>query len=158
MKRFEFKLQAVLTLRQRAEQIALETYSRAIQHRQAMAAQLTDAEMELSEARRLWLNELADGCPAVRAAQLLAFCRHLEERKRQCEQTLHLADVELNQASQRMLLARQEREAVEKLMARQRERHDREVSEAERRMFDDLVSSRPSATLSAPLTPDHLWN
>jgi flagellar FliJ protein len=180
MKRFEFKLQAVLTLRQRAEQIALEVYSRALQHRQAMAAQLTDAEMELSEARRLWLNELADGCPAVRAAQLLAFCRQLEERKRQCEQTLHLADVELHQASQRMLLARQEREAVEKLMTRQRERHDREASEAERRSIDDLAghrtaesqqagksageSSGPPAFWPAGLQPsgppaaDHVWN
>lgn len=158
MKRFEFKLQAVLTLRQRAEQIALEKYSRAIQHRQAVAAQLADAEMELSEARRQWLNELADGCPAVRASQLLDFCHHLEERKRQCEQTVNLADVELHQTSERMLRARQEREAVERLMARQRERHDRQASEAERKMIDDLVSRRPPVSFSGQPASANVWN
>ena len=107
MKRFEFKLQAVLTLRQRAEQGALAQYARAIQHRQAVVARFEEAEMALSEARRQWLNVLADGCPAARAAQVLGYCHLLEERKRQCEQTLNLAEVELNQASQRMLHARQ---------------------------------------------------
>src|SRR5687767_15896703 len=112
MKRFQFKLDAVLTLRQRAEQLALEKYSRAIQHRQACASRQSEAEMERSEGRRLWLNALADGCPAARAAQMLGYCHLLEERKKQNEQTLSLADVELNQASQKMLLARQQREAV----------------------------------------------
>jgi len=158
MKRFEFKLQAVLTLRQRTEQAALEKYGRAIQHRQTTAAKLADAEMELSEARRLWLNELADGCPAVRAAQLLAFCHHLEEYKRQCEQTLNLADVELNQASQRMLLARQEREAVEQLMTRQRERHDRQAREEEQKLIDDLVNRRPVVSFSSKPVSDSVWN
>jgi len=143
MKRFEFKLQAVLTLRQRSEQAALEKYSRAIQHRQSAADKLMESEMELSEARRQWLHALADGCPAARAAQMLGFCHLLEERKRLCEQTLSLADVELNQASQRMLLARQEREAVETFLARQRQRHDRQLLEEERKWMDDLVNRRP---------------
>jgi flagellar biosynthesis chaperone FliJ len=85
MKRFAFKLEAVLTLRQRTEQAALEKYSRAIQHRQACAGRVAEAEMELSETRRQWLNLLADGCPAARAAQMLSFCHQLEERKRQRE-------------------------------------------------------------------------
>src|SRR6266511_1576157 len=61
MKRFEFKLQAVLTLRQRAEQAELEKYSRSLQHRQGAAERLAETEMELCEARRQWLNALADG-------------------------------------------------------------------------------------------------
>jgi len=143
MKRFEFKLQAVLTLRQRTEQGALAHYARAIQHRQAVAARFEEAEMALSEARRQWLNVLADGCPAARAAQVLGYCHLLEERKRQCEQTLSLADVELNQASQRMLHARQQREAVETFHEGQRERYDRKVREEEQKLLDDLVNRRP---------------
>lgn len=169
MKRFEFKLQAVLTLRQRAEQTELEKYSRAIQSRQAAADRLAEAEMELSEGRRLWLNALADGCPAVRAAQMLGFCHLLEERKRQCEQTLNLADVELNQASQRMLFARQQREAVENFLSRQRERYDRQLLEEEQKMIDDLVNRRQplsfssggSAASSSPgglAAGENLWN
>lgn len=148
MKRFEFKLQAVLTLRQRAEQAALEKYSRAILHRQQAAERVSESEMELSEGRRQWLNALADGCPAVRAAQMLGFCHLLEERKRQCEQTLNLADVELNQASQKMLFARQQREAVEKFLERQRERYDRTLREEERKLIDDLVNRRLPVSFS----------
>jgi flagellar protein FliJ len=169
MKRFEFKLQAVLTLRQRAEQTELEKYSRAIQTRQAAAERLAESEMELSEGRRLWLNALADGCPAVRAAQMLGFCHLLEERKRQCEQALNLADIELNHASQRMLLARQEREAVEKFLSRQRERYDRQLRDEEQKMIDDLInrrlplsfSSGSSASSPSPggsSAGENLWN
>ena len=99
--------------------------------------------MALSEARRQWLNVLADGCPAARAAQVLGYCHLLEERKRQCEQTLNLAEVELNQASQRMLHARQQREAVETFHEGQRERYDRKVREEEQKLMDDLVNRRP---------------
>ncbi len=158
MKRFIFKLQAVLTLRQRAEQAALEKYARAIEHRQVCAASLAEAEMELSEARRQWLNALADGVPAARAAQMLGFCHLLEERKRQREQTLNLADVELNRSSQGMLQARQQREAVEKLMARQRERYDRRRIEEERKLVDDLVNRRPPVTLSGQPASENHWN
>jgi flagellar FliJ protein len=158
MKRFEFKLQAVLTLRQRAEQAALEKYSRAIQHRQGAATQLEEAEMELSQARRQWLNALADGCPAARAAQMLGFCHMIEERKRQCEQTLTLAEVELNQASQKMLFARQQREAVETFLSRQRERYDRQLQDDERKMIDDLVNRRPPVSFTSPSVVQRNWN
>jgi flagellar export protein FliJ len=98
--------------------------------------------MELSEARRQWLNALADGVPAARAAQMLGYCRLLEERKRQCEQTLELADVDLNRSSHAMLQARQQREAVETLMAHQRERYHRRANDEERKLIDDLINRR----------------
>ena len=159
MKRFTFKLQAVLTLRQRAEQAALEKYARAIEHQQACASSLCEAEMELSEARRHWLNALADGVPAVRAAQMLDYCHLLQGRKRQREQTLSLADVELNRTSHSMLCARQQREAVEMLLARQRAGYDRSVIEEERKMIDDLVNSRPpSPPAVGHLASDNVWN
>lgn len=158
MKRLEFQLQAVLTLRQRSEQAALKQYGRAIQARQAAADQLPAMELELCEARRSWLNALADGCAAVRAAQMLGYCHLLEERKLQCEQALHLADVELNQASQRMLQAREQREAVEKIVARQRERHDRDLRDDERQLIDDLVNRQSPISFSGKHAAPPLWN
>lgn len=156
MKRFCFKLGAVLTLRQRAEQAALEKYSRATEHRQTCAGRVSEAEMGLSEARRQWLHALADGCPAARASQILSFCHLLEDRKKLAEQTLHLAEVELNQATQRMLLARQQREAIEKLQERQRQRHDRHLLEEERKMVDDLVGRGSSISRSGGAPAPHL--
>ena len=123
MKRFEFKLQAVLTLRQRAEQAALEKFARASQLRSSANLRLQEADMTLSDSRRLWLNALADGCPAARASQFLAYSHSLEDRKRLAEQSLCLAEVELHRASQSLLAARQQREALESLHARQHQRY-----------------------------------
>jgi flagellar export protein FliJ len=158
MKRFVFKLQAVLVLRQRAEQAALENYTRTAQRQQALAAQLIEVEMELSEGRRQWLNALADGCPAVRAAQMMAFCHLLEARKGQAEQELMQANIDLYESSQQLVVVRQQRETVEKFMERQRARYDRELHEDERKMIDDLVGRRPSVSFSARSGRDNLWN
>jgi flagellar export protein FliJ len=158
MKRFQFKLQAVLTLRLRAEQEALANYAQAVQVKQAAAEKLAGTEVQLCDARRRWLNALADGCPAVRAAQMLEFSRWLEERKQQAEQTLRLAEVEVNQASQKMIQARQQREAVEKYLANQRDKYERELRDEERKTIDDLVQRSGANTLSASLVQDTGWN
>src|SRR5262245_24288299 len=158
MKRFQFKLQAVLTLRQRAEQTALVRYSRAIELRRAAADQLAETEIALAEARRQWLHAMADGCPAVRAAQMLAFCHLLEDRKKQSEHTLHAADLELNDSSQLMLLARQQREAVEKFLARLRDRYERQLRIEEHKLIDDLLHRRPPVSFSSRPAAGTLWN
>jgi flagellar FliJ protein len=158
MKRFQFKLQALLTLRLRAEQEALEKYARAIQAKQAAADQLADAEAELCEARRRWLNDLTDGCPAVRAAQMLRFCHWKEERKQQVEKALRLAEAELDQTSHLMLHARQQREIVEKYLAHQRERYERELRDEERKTLDDLIQRSSPNTLARSPAEDHVWN
>ena len=158
MKRFEFRLQAVLTLRQRVEQKALERYARAIECRQAAAERFAQAERELSEARRQWLNAMADGCPAAHAAQTLGFCHSIEKRCEHCAQSLHLADIELNQASQQMLLARQQREVVERFLGRQRGEYDRLLRAEERKLIDDLVGRRPPMSLSGRSSIESSWN
>jgi flagellar FliJ protein len=161
MKRFQFKLQAVLTLRLRAEQEALAHYAQAIQTGRAAREKFAEAETELSDARRCWLNALADGLPAARAAQMRAHSHWLEERKQRCEQTMRLAEVEVERASRRMVLARQQREVVEKHLANQREQYDRALAGEERREAEsrqrvnervsELVSeNRTSASASSP--------
>jgi flagellar export protein FliJ len=146
MKRFEFRLQAVLTLRQHAEQVALELFAAAIRRRDWAAIQLQQHEMQLSETRRQWLNEMADGCPAIRAAQTLAFCHSIDEHRVQSDRELQHANAELEKASQRMLSARQQREAVENLLRRQREAHDLQTRLADQRIIDDLAHRRPLAS------------
>lgn len=158
MKRFQFKLQAVLTLRQREEQVALERYARAVQGRQTAAGRLAGVEMEVSEARRQWLNALADGCPAAHAAQVMAFAHNLEELRRKAEQTLQLADVEVSQASHEMMLARQQREAVEHYLSRLRAGHERDLRNEERKLIDDLVGRRLPVSLSGRAPARTTWN
>jgi flagellar FliJ protein len=158
MKRFQFKLQAVLTLRQREEQTALETYSRALQNRQATAERLAEVERDLSESRRQWLNALADGCPAVQAVQLQAYCHSLEAQRKEREQAVHQADIALNEASHRLLLARQQREAVERYLERQKEEYERQLRVEERKMIDDLVGRRPPPVSFSGRVAPGTWN
>ncbi len=158
MKRFDFKLQAVLTLRQRAEQAATEKYSRALARRQAAATSLENVEMDLSDARRKWLNALADGCPAAQGAQMLGYCHYLEEFKRKVEQSLQLAEVELNQASQKMLFARQQREAIETCLEHARDQYDRELRVQERKELDDLVGRKQPVSFTTPIARPGAWN
>jgi flagellar export protein FliJ len=113
--------------------------------------------MQLSETRRQWLNEMADGCPAIRVAQTLAFCHSIDERRVTAERELQQADVDLAQASQRMLGARQQREAVENLLRRQREAHDLQARLADQRLIDDLAHRRPLVS-SASLLQGPSWN
>ena len=158
MKRFQFKLQAVLTLRLRAEQQALELYARAIETRQAASDQVTEAESALCETRRRWLNELADGCPAARAAQMLGYCHHLEERKQQAEQALALAESEMTKASESVLHARQQREVVEKHFSRERDHYDRELQVEERKLIDEMVQRPGANALSGIVAGSNVWN
>ena len=158
MKRFEFRLQAVLTLRQRAEQEAMEHYGHAIRHREAAAACLRTREEELSDTRRRWLNELSDGCPAVQAAQTLAYCHLLEDSRAQAERDLAQADARLSQASERMLAARQHREAVENLLQHQRAEHEALVRLEEQKMLDDLVGRRSPVSAAGRLVQRANWN
>jgi flagellar FliJ protein len=158
MKRFQFKLQAVLTLRQREEQLALEAYSHALQRRQLAAERLTEVERDLSEARRQWLNALADGCPAVRAVQLQAFCHSLEVCRKEREEAVHQADVDLNQTSHRLLLARQQREAVERYLERQRLEYEGQLRVEERKWIDDLVGRRPPPVSFSGRALPGTWN
>ncbi len=158
MKRFEFRLQAVLTLRQRAEQEALECYGQAIRHRESVAARLRARELDLSDTRRRWLNELSDGCPAVHAAQTLAYCHLLDDLRAQAERDLAQADGQLNQASDRMLTARQHREAVENLLHHQLAEHESLVRLEEQKMLDDLVGRRSPVSSAGQLLQRASWN
>ncbi len=149
MKRPVFPLQAVLTLRLRAEQLALELYARTVRARKAAEEAVIAAEQELADARRRWLNAMADGCPALRAAQMLDWCRSLEKRHEQAGQALRLAEGECHQASQALMQARQQREVVEKYLGNQEEKHERNVEREDRKVMDDLVQHRVSSPLAA---------
>ena len=145
MKRPVFPLQAVLTLRLRAEQLALEHYARTVRARKAAEEAVIAAEQELADARRRWLNAMADGCPALRAAQMLDWCGALEKRQEQAGQALRLAEGECNQASQALMQARQQREVVEKYLGNQEEKYERDVEREDRKVMDDLVQHRVSS-------------
>ena len=147
-RRFRFTLEAVHTLRQRAEQQALETYAGALLHRHRALEQLDRAEHDFAVNCSLLNERAARGCAAGEWSQLRQFNRSLEAHRRAAAQALAEAEREVNAALGRLLQARQQREVVDKLHERQRQHFDRELAREERRELDDLVARRGSWRLS----------
>ncbi len=142
MKKFHFSLQALLTLRQRSEQNALEAYARALLTRQQSLESLALANEEQAQ---WWVHrrkQLTQGCSAGALEQWRASDCTLTERRETAEAALGQAEVAVNQTLQAMLLARREREAVEKHLQRQRLNYQRELGREEQKNMDDLAQRR----------------
>jgi flagellar FliJ protein len=142
MKRFRFSLQAVLTVRQRQEQVALERLAEAIAARQLAIDRLNEVQQACKNAWALSRERTAAGAPAAHLAQLHDYCHDLEQLQKDCEQAVQAAQRVVDQKWEKLVAARQAREAVDKLLERQRERYDRELQREEQKMLDDMTSQR----------------
>jgi hypothetical protein len=84
MKPFHFSLQAVRTLRQRQEQMALERFTAAVQNREKAVNRLNTVTQQLhagwSELKAL----LSKGATALQIAQIQAYCDS-DGAKKECE-------------------------------------------------------------------------
>lgn len=150
MKKFQFTLQPLLTLRERAEQKALEKYAAALRAREAAAEQVHSVEIEQLERWAQGQAELTRGCAAGALQQRLACDQTLVERRRRAVTVLGQCEVALKQASQGMLLARRDRQALEKQRERQRQQHSRELSREEQKNLDEVAQSRAASVARKP--------
>lgn len=151
MKPFHFTLEAVRTVRQRQEQVALEQYAQALLNRRQAADRLEAIEGELNECWRELRGELAEGFAASKAAQAHDYHRILAKRRDEAIAALGIAERRVNAAMQTMLAARQQREIVDKSCEKQKARHQREQFRGEQKIMDDLAGRRsPSHFLLDP--------
>lgn len=157
MKRFQFSLQALQTLRQRREQTALAHYAKAIATRQKALDSLNAAEAECHKAWRISQQQRAKGAAAGEITKTQEYCHLAEEMKRACELLVAEAQKLVDQAWTKLVAARQSREAVDKFYRRQRERYDRELQRDEQKMLDELAQRRVPMT-AQPLTLETGWN
>ncbi len=158
MKAFHFSLQALKTLRQRREQMALQAYAKALTARQEAAQQLETARQALQEHWARWQSQLQAGCAAVDLVQSQTYCRVLEQRCRDCDASLQAAEDQARQRWHSLLRARQKREAVDKFHSQQRRRYERECQREEQKRIDELAHRQINAGTRSQLTPDMLWN
>lgn len=139
MKPFKKNLAAVATVRQRTENEALQAYAVALMNRVRAMERLRTAEQTLSAAQAEWQRQAAEGCDAEAMARHSAHCSGLSkvrlERTRQLTEAERLADERM----QSLLQARQQRQAVDKLHARQRMIYDRAVAREEQKTLDELA-------------------
>src|ERR1700722_1472155 len=120
MKSFRFTLEAVGTLRQRQEQKAMELYAQSLASRRQAIEGLEAVDGELNASWEEWRGQMANGCAAAEAAQAHAYQRLLAQRRTECAFALETAERRVNATLQSMLLARQQREIVDKCFDKQK--------------------------------------
>jgi flagellar protein FliJ len=157
MKRFRFTLQALQTVRQRQEQVALEQYSVAMQARLQAEAAFLAARSERDFAWEQHRKRLELGATAAQLAQLQAYCQAAELRCQESEVRLRAAEDEVHQKWQQFAEARKQREVVDKVEERQRRRYQRECAREEQKMLDEL-GLRDYAGSALKDAMDNLWN
>lgn len=142
MKRFRFTLEALQRLRQRHEKQALQQYGQAMVAQREAAGRLADAEADCESNWAVFREHIMDGAPAAYVAQLQGYCHWLEECRRVSARALEQAEHVCKQRWSKLLLARRAREAVDKLLVRQRERYDRELMREEQKQIDEMANRR----------------
>jgi flagellar export protein FliJ len=142
MRRFRSTLQALLTVRQRQERLAMERYSEALQARQRAATALSTADQIRVQASEVLKQRLSTGIQAAEAMREQSHYKVLETRRDAAQHALTVAENAIPPALKGMLTARQQREAVEECITRQRERHQRDQQNQERKLLDELALRR----------------
>lgn len=148
MKRFRFTLQALLTVRQRQEQVAMERYAAALQAQRRAAELLQSAEGEWVAAVRQVREEMARGTVADRLRQLGDHFQVLTRHRDEAADRAAAADRAVPPALREMLEARRRREAVEEFQTKQRLRHQRESLRHEGKQLDELAQRRSFGCLA----------
>lgn len=150
MKPFRFSLQAVLTVRERQEHVALEAYARAVEECLAARSRLEAARLELEAARGEWGRLMNAGCTAEAACAHRDHCVNLEHRELRQVANLEQRDRALQAAWQVLMTARQKRETVDRFQELQRERHEHELQVEEQKLLDEMAGRRLPAVEANP--------
>src|SRR2546423_15712262 len=112
MKKFQFTLQALLTLRERQEQLALQHYSQLLAAWEKAQKKANAAERDLEAAWSEMQEKTLTGCPAFELDQLQRYCRTVQERKQLCDEAALAARNKAGEAFTKLVAARQARTVV----------------------------------------------
>jgi flagellar export protein FliJ len=152
MKAFRHTLAALLTLRERAEQKALERYASALHERRNALGTLHAVEREQNAWRGQWRAALSQGCSAGSIEQWRGSERSLLEQQERATRALALAESNLAQSFQAVLLARRDREALEQHLKRQRVVYQRALLHCEQNESDELAQRPGRSGLNRAFT------
>ena len=145
MKRFQFRLESVLHLRERAETEAQQDHAAAGRRLETTLSELSEAEAEFKRlAAQLEEIQQASFRPADREI-LWNASKYQQDYCGQLTQKVELARKDLEAKLQRLLTTRQDHEAMVTLMEQERREHARLAEQEERAMIDGIVNSRHSA-------------
>jgi len=145
MKPFKFKLESVLTLRERAETEAQQHHAAAGRRLETTLAELNEAEEELKRlTEQLACVQRSSFRPAEREI-LWNASKYQQELCARLTLKAETARKDLEEKRQALLDARRDHEAMMKMEEKDLQEHTRLAQQEERLMVDDIVSARHGA-------------
>ncbi|MSU61733.1 MAG: hypothetical protein EXS31_04945 [Pedosphaera sp.] len=148
MKSFRFSLQALLTLRQRQENIAQEEYARTLRSQRSAESSLDQADRAMTAGWAALSQMVENGCTVADITRQRDYCRLLAEQRDDAIKGVEVAKLHAKLAMQLMLDARRQRELVDKTRDKQHDRHLRLVQVAEHKFNDEMAARRVMPMLS----------
>ena len=139
MKTFRFRLHAVLTLREEAEQQALNAYAQRLRETRTALQNLQAADDAVASEEELVRTRLQEGVTAYLIEELRAYGIVLKERRETARKELVSAQQQAEAARQNVLKASRDRKALEKLRSRQRLAHAHFWARAEQKELDEIA-------------------
>lgn len=158
MRPFTFSLQAVRTMRQRQEQLALAAFGDAVRARQAAVDEQQRAERRLAAAFDQLTARQREGAPLYHLNQLRGHNQVLEQRLADCRAGCARAQDAANAAWDALQDIRQALELVDKLHLRQRDQYERELRAEEQKQLDEMSSRRWLLSAAATQPATLAWN
>jgi flagellar protein FliJ len=139
MKAFQFRLQAVLTLREQAEQSAQQSCARAYAAVEMASVRVRETDEAIATSDESRRAQLAAGTRAGQVAQLRAFAVLLAERRGRQIRELNQARLRAEDARRQLVTATQRRESLERLRCGQKRLHTYQAARAEQKTLDELA-------------------
>jgi flagellar export protein FliJ len=138
MKPFRFTLQSIRVLREQRERDAQQRFAATVRACEEAAYQLQQAGEELAAGWDSLCRELAVGVAAMKLLKDRSWCGVLEQRQKQRHAAMLQAQRDMDAAWRDMMLARRNRETLDRYHDKCRGVYDREAQREEQKALDEL--------------------
>jgi flagellar export protein FliJ len=138
MKPFRFSLQSIRVLREHRERDAQQRFGQAMRLCEEAAFQLQKASDELAEGWDALCRELASGVAAMKLLKTRAWCNVLEQRQKDRHTRLLNTRRDMDVAMREMMLAKRDREALDRYHDKLRRAYDREAQREDQKALDEI--------------------
>lgn len=138
MKRFEFKLDGVLQLRNQHERKVVDKHAAALRKVSELAETMDALRASLLMEQRRYQESLAQPQSVSMMQNLRKGCEYYEQRLFETGQELTTAEEDLEHCRSAMTSARQEREVMEKYRDRLAGAHAQSADKADQNFLDEL--------------------
>jgi flagellar export protein FliJ len=139
MKPFRFRLQSLLSLREREERKALEAFAAALCEAELSESRLRATQTRINDHWNAAAETLRSGCAPAELQSWQSFGQILVREEARLRAAAVTASEAASLARRALMAARQRREVVEALKTRHRETHERESLHEEQMLLDDIA-------------------